>query len=335
MSDSILDKRLILVGGKGGVGRSTMAASIAVACARRGRRTLLFEANANDRYGSFFDRAPVGTAVVQLRDRLYAVNTNPAAALEEYGLMILKFKRVYNMVFENRVTKHFLRAIPGLDDYAVLGKCWYHTTEEKRGKPVWDTVVFDMPASGHSVAMLKIPWVILQTVPEGPLTRDARTLVELLLDRRRTALALVTLAEEMPANEARELSGTLNKQLGLKVARVLVNQVYPDRFPADTPQLAVLQALSRAVAAGHAGAELEALHDHADLARHRSALNQRYIDLLSRSVPAPLSLFPLLFVPTLGPNEIDLLSRHVEAALSGADASTEHDSQTAGGPSGL
>ena len=94
MSEGILDKRLILVGGKGGVGRSAIASAIASATARRGRNTLLFEVNANDRFGAFFDRAPVGTSVTKLGTNLSAVNTNPAAALEEYGLMVLRFRTV-------------------------------------------------------------------------------------------------------------------------------------------------------------------------------------------------------------------------------------------------
>ncbi len=315
-SISILDRRLILVGGKGGVGRSTMASAIAIACARRGRRTLLFQSSANDRYGAWFDRPPVGTEIVQLADNLHAINTNPAAALEEYGMMILRFRSVYKMVFENRVTRHFLRAIPGLDDYAILGKAWYHTTEEGRGgKPVWDTVVFDLPASGHSMALLKIPWVILETVPESPLTRDARKIVELLLDRRRTALVIATLAEEMPANEARDLGATLNKQIGLKVAHLLINQVYPDRFPAGSPQAAVLD---RVAVATPAAGDLAALAAHALLSRDRRRLNERYIEQLARTVPAPQSHIPLLFTPVLGPREIQTLSQLVEQAFAGA-----------------
>src|SRR5579863_7291152 len=147
----VLDRRLILVAGKGGVGRSTVAAAIAGRCAAAGRKTLLFETNANDRFGSYFDKPTVGSELAQLTPNLWAVNTTPAAALAEYGLMILKFKSVYEMVFENRVTRAFLRAIPGLDDYTMLGKAWFHTIDDKRGKPEWDTVVFDMPASGHAV----------------------------------------------------------------------------------------------------------------------------------------------------------------------------------------
>jgi anion-transporting ArsA/GET3 family ATPase len=311
---SLLDKRLILVCGKGGVGRSTVAASIAAAAARRGKKTLLFEASASDRFGAYFGRPPVGTDLVQIAPNLWAINTNPAAALHEYGLMILKFETVYEMVFENKLTKAFLRAIPGLDDYSVIGKAWFHATEEKRGQPVWDTVVFDMPASGHSQSMLRIPWVIIDTVPEGPLTRDARDLQGLLRDQARTALVLVSLAEEMPANEARELQDKLSTGLGIEPQLVVANQVYPDRFPAGSPQGQVLDALLT-VQPGDMAPPLAALTAHADLARSRRALNERYLDQLRRTVRAPLAELPLLFVPRLGPDHVQQLSATLEKAV--------------------
>jgi anion-transporting ArsA/GET3 family ATPase len=308
---SLFDKRLVLVCGKGGVGRSTVAASIAAACARRGRKTLLFESSASDRFGAYFGRPAVGTDLVSLAPNLWAVNTNPAAALHEYGLMILKFETVYEMVFENKLTKAFLRAIPGLDDYSVIGKAWYHTTEEKRGQPVWDTVVFDMPASGHSMSMLRIPWVIVDTVPEGPLTRDARQLQDLLRDPARTALVLVSLAEEMPANEARELQDKLSTGLGLEPQHVVANQVYPDRFPSGSPQS---QVLDRLLADPAAADPLAQLARHADLARSRRALNERYLEQLKQTVRAPLTELPLLFVPTLGPDHMQQLSKILESS---------------------
>ena len=332
MSRNLLDRRFILVAGKGGVGRSTVAASIAAACARRGRKTLLFEANANDRYGAFFGQnQEVGPEITRLRENLYAINTNPEAALEEYGLMVLRFKRVYRMVFENRITKYFLRAIPGLDDYSIIGKAWYHTEEERRGRPLWDTVVFDLPASGHSLSMLKIPYVILDTVPDGPLTRDARKLVDLLQDQLRTALILVTLAEEMPANEARELCEALERDLSLGVSHLLINQVYPDRFPEGSPEQQVLgrrvahmpahQSTDPVIRAGATrespaiDADLAAVTAHADLAARRRRLNERYFSRLADEVPAPQSQLPLLFVPSLGPSEIDELSRQIETSF--------------------
>ncbi len=307
---TLFDKRLVLVLGKGGVGRSTIAASIAAAAARRGRRTLLFETNATDRFGAYFGKPPVGTEVVPLAPNLYGVNTNPAAALREYGLMVLRFERVYDMVFENRLTKAFLRAIPGLDEYSLIGKAWFHTKEEKRGKPVWDTVVFDMPASGHSLSMLRIPWTIIDTVPEGPLTRDARQVQQLLHDRERTSIVLVSLAEEMPANEARELQDKL-KVLGLSPEQLVVNQVYPNRFPTGSPAAKVLQTL---LADPGAPSPLAELAKHGELAQSRRQLNERYLAQLSANVRAPLTELPLLFVPRIGHEHIDLLSKKLESA---------------------
>jgi anion-transporting ArsA/GET3 family ATPase len=291
----VFDRRLLLVVGKGGVGRSTVAAAIAAKLAAQGKRTLLFETNANDRFGTYFDKPPVGTELVQLAPNLFAVNTNPAAALEEYGLMILKFKSVYEMVFENRVTKAFLRAIPGLDDYSLLGKAWFHTTEEKRGKLIWDHVVFDMPASGHSVSMLRVPWVITDTVPEGPLTRDARTVKELLTDRARTSAILVTLAEEMPVNEAIELEQKLSS-LGIVPQQIVCNQIYPAHFPAGAPVTRVLDALA---SDPNLHTPLREVVEHASLSRDRRALNERYLGELRKRAQTPVRELPMMFAPTL------------------------------------
>ena len=299
----LYDRRLILVVGKGGVGRTTVAAAIASEAARRGKKTLLVEVNANDRLGQYFGKPPVGTEVVAIAPNLWAVNTNPAAALAEYGLMVLKFKSVYEMVFENRVTKAFLRAIPGLDDYAVLGKVWYATTEEKKGKPLYDMVVFDMPASGHSVSMLRVPQVITETVPEGPLTRDARKIRELLADKTHTAAVLVTLAEEMPVNEALELETKL-AALGIHPQQLLVNQVYPEHFPDGTPVAKVLEAL----AAGPVPSPLAEVVAHAQLSRARHALNAHYLAELVARAKTPVAQLPMRFVASLGPADITALA---------------------------
>ncbi len=303
MPGSLWDRRLIVVLGKGGVGRSTVAAAIAGQLARAGKRTLLYETNANDRFGRYFDRPPVGTEVSQLAPNLWAVNATPASALEEYGLMILRWRSVYEMVFENRVTRAFLRAIPGLDDYALLGKAWFHTTEEKRGKPVWDTVVFDMPASGHSTSMLRVPWVIVDTVPEGPLTRDARTVKELLLDPAQTTAVLVTLAEEMPVNEALELEAQLGV-LGIAPQLLVANQVFPDHVPAGTPTARMLDVLVADPALASPLAEVTA---HASLSRDRRRLNERYLAELRRRTKAPVLELPMLFAQTLGPAHVQEL----------------------------
>nr|HEX4318265.1 ArsA family ATPase [Kofleriaceae bacterium] len=276
-------------------------AAIATRLARSGKRTLLYQTNANDRLGPYYGKPPVGHEAVELEPNLSAINTNPADAIAEYGLMILKFKTIYEMVFENRVTKAFLRAIPGLDDYALLGKLWFHTTEQKRGKNVWDTVVFDMPASGHSVSMLRIPEVIIKTVPEGPLTRDARSVKELLSDGARTSAIIVTLAEEMPVNEAVELEGKLG-ELGIATQQMIVNQVYPDHFPPGAPVTKVLDAL--VAQQGQLATPLAEVTAHASLSRDRRALNARYLTEVTKRAKSPVIQLPMLFAPSLGPEHV-------------------------------
>ncbi len=310
-SIDISDKRLVLVLGKGGVGRSTIAAALAGQNAASGKKTLLFETNANDRFGSYFDKPAVGPGVTELAPNLSAVNTNPAAALEEYGLMILKFKSVYEMVFENKITKAFLRAIPGLDDYSLIGKAWFHTEDTKRGRNVWDTVVFDMPASGHSVSMLRIPWVITETVPDGPLTRDARTIKELLTDPRRTLAIIVTLAEEMPVNEAIELEAKLTA-IGIVPQHVICNQVYPEHFPPGTPVAKVLETLATApVGPGGIGSPLAELVQQARLSRDRHALNATYLRELRARAKAPVHELPMIFTPQLSPAQVKALGEKI------------------------
>ncbi len=321
---SLLDNRLILVTGKGGVGRSTVAAAIASATAKRGRRTLLFQANANDRFGAFFGRQPVGPQITPLAPNLHAINTSPADALEEYGLMVLRFKRVYKMIFENRVSRYFLRAIPGLDDYSILGKAWYHTTETTRGRPTWDTLVFDMPASGHCLSMLRIPKVILETVPEGPLTRDAGKILQLLRDPARTTVIAVTLAEEMPTNEASELRASLDRELGISVQHLIINQVYPSRFDEGSIVTQILDAIPSTdehhgnVPDAHAAgaSDLTALVAHSRLARSRRLLNEHYLAELARIMPIPTTQLPYIFSPTMGGQEIQTLSSMLEERLS-------------------
>ena len=105
--------------------------------------------------------------------------SRPQSSIHEYGLKVLRSELVTRAVFENRAVRGLLGAIPGLDAYALLGKAWWHTTEMRDGRPRYDLVIFDGPASGHAALMLRIPQAILNVMPKGPLAGDARAIKEL------------------------------------------------------------------------------------------------------------------------------------------------------------
>jgi len=306
------DKRLIVILGKGGVGRTSIAAALASRLAARGKRVLLYQANAKERLGALLGGPPASDEIRQVRDNLWTVNTNPNAALHEYGLMVLRYEAVYKMVFENRVSRALVRAIPGLDDYSILGKLWYHTTEETAGRWRFDTIVFDAPATGHAVTLLAIPQSILAAVPEGPLTRDAVKVRALVEDRARTAAIVVTLAEEMPTTESIELSERLEREVRLKPLGLIVNQVYPGHFVAGSPATRVLDRLATAKALD---ATLGAVVSRARMSQARRKLNERYLARLAKELPLPTAVVPKIFVPQIGPKEIEQIARLLGAEI--------------------
>jgi anion-transporting ArsA/GET3 family ATPase len=309
MSRDLLALRFLVVAGKGGTGRTTVATALALLAARRGRRTLLAQVNAKSRLEPLLG-VPVGEQVVRVRERLDAVNMNPTAALHEYGLMVLRYETIYKAVLENRMIKGFLRAIPGLDDYSMLGKAWWHTTEaDARGRPKYDLVVLDAPATGHAVTMLRLPQAILDTVPEGPLTKTARRVHELLTDASQCALLVVTLAEDLPVAEAVDLHHQNEKLLKLPLAAVVVNQLWPDDFGGG-----IFGTIERSGCA-HADAVLEPLCARARITRSRRRLNELYLETLRQEIPAPQLHLPLLFRPSFGAEELEDIADLLDAQL--------------------
>jgi anion-transporting ArsA/GET3 family ATPase len=307
---SLFDKQLVIIAGKGGVGRTTVAAALALASAHKGKRVLLAQTKSKERLSRLFGGPPVGTELVRLRERLWAVNMTPAAALREYGAMVLRSEFIARQVLENKVSRAFLHAIPGLEDYSMLGKVWFHTTELEDGKRKWDQVILDGPATGHLVTMLQIPQAILDAVPEGPLTRPAQASVELLRDPKRTAMSIVTLAEDLPTNESIELSRRVTEKLGVTLGPLVVNALYPPRFVTGVSARA-LAALPEDV--GDAG--LQPLVTAARTAQRRRELNDRYVEQLRRELPVPQAHLPYLFTAEFGPKAIEDLAARLEPQL--------------------
>lgn len=231
MTPALDGRRFLYVTGKGGVGKTTVTAAMALVFASRGKRVLCAMCQAKERLSSLLEGPLVGDDIVQLRPGICAVNIQPEVALAEYGQMTLKIKPVYRAVFENHLVQSFLRATPGLYQWAMLGKAWYHTTETlPDGRPRFDVVIVDAPSTGHGLEMLRGPKVIVDIAPPGLLRREAERAWTLFSDPAMSAVVLVTLPEEMPVTETLELLDGMRDELKLPVAEVVVNGVLPPLF---------------------------------------------------------------------------------------------------------
>ena len=300
----IADLRLVILSGKGGVGRTTVAAALARAVASQGKRVLIAQTDAAERLGKLFGRSePIGTSVIALAPGIDAVNMTPKSALHEYGLMVLRYETVYRALFENRAVRGFLGAIPGLDAYAMLGKVWWHTTETEKGRPVHDLVILDGPASGHATLMLRLPQAIIDAMPRGPLTKDAQAARALLSDPARTAMVIVTLPEELPVRETVELAQTARTVLQVPLGPVIVNALPPADL--STPSIdAVVDRLTLPTG----DAELDATLRMAAGVRAWRRSADDMLARLKENPGLPMVLLPRLPTADLGPEDVEHLA---------------------------
>ena len=290
-------RRFLFITGKGGVGKTTVSGALATAYAARGKRVLVALANAKERLSAILGTAPIGDSIVPAGHNIWAVNLSPETALLEYGELILKVKSVTRAVFDNRYTKTFFRAVPGLFEWAMLGKAWFHTTEKlPNGENRFDIVLFDAPATGHGLDMLRVPKVILDVVPPGVLRRDAETAWAMFRDPVRSGVVVVTLPEEMPTTETIELVRSIQGELGLPVLELIANGVLPRLFSAEErtalasrPEL--LDVLAPSMSAGTGRSALVA-------GARRAVREQVQVESLARlalEISVPMIELPFLF----------------------------------------
>lgn len=220
-------RRLLIVSGKGGVGRTTVSALLGSALAARGRKTLVATTGHDDRLAWMLGGERLEDIPVELAPNLFIQRLVPATCVEEYGALVTHSQRLSHAVFGNKIVRRLLRAIPGLDDFAILGKVWHEAVRARS----FDTILFDGPASGHLRLVLGVPQAILDTISEGPITREAAAIREALRDPTLSAAVLIGLPEPWPLTEVGELADALRDEIGLAIGALVVDKLWP-RFPA-------------------------------------------------------------------------------------------------------
>ena len=216
--------------GKGGVGKTSLATAFALWASRQGKRVLVAEVRSFRRVPALLGREVQDNGPVQLLPGLDWINLTPSFSLETYAMKLLRMRSLYQAVFGQPAVSRFLRAVPSLAETLMLGKILHEARSESGGKPRWDLVIVDAPATGHAVQLLGVPRALLDTVPAGPLRRDAEWMQALLTDPARTSVVLVSLPEEMPVTETVELDAQVRDLLRIPRGPVFVNAMPDARF---------------------------------------------------------------------------------------------------------
>ncbi len=299
----LLDRRLIFVTGKGGVGKSTVATALGVLAARRGLRTIVAELQSQERIQrSFRDEggpAPEHFVEVQLAPKLFTISIDPQHAMEEY--LRVKTGPLGQVLGSSRLFHAFAMATPGMRELLSVGKVWELAQLERRtrGAAPYDLVVVDAPATGHGVGILRTPETFAEIARVGPVAHQAKTIAATIADRSFTAVVAVSTPEEMPVNE------TLSLHAEVELDAVIMNALYPTRF--DPSEIArVTDAVEATESSVVRGALRAALSEHARLQTQQlqvarlAAMNGGLVEL------------PFVFADHLGPAELEQLADALE-----------------------
>jgi anion-transporting ArsA/GET3 family ATPase len=226
--DRLAGLQLIVVSGKGGVGKTAVASAVGTVLARAGRRTLVLEVDPRENVHQMLGVVPSGGAIVPAAPRLWAQNLKPGRVLDELVRERLRIEMLARRVLASPVYEQFTASAPGLKELAILG----HALRLVRGQggagaPELDTVVLDAPATGHGVRLLASPRLVAEAIRSGPFGAMAAELASWLGDGARSGTLVVTQAEEMPVEEALELRAALREWLGQEPLALVVNGLYP------------------------------------------------------------------------------------------------------------
>jgi anion-transporting ArsA/GET3 family ATPase len=310
----LLDRRLVFITGKGGVGKTTIASSLAWLAAERGLRTLVCEVDAKGNLADFYETAPITFDEREIAPRLWAMAMDTEASLKQYLSLQLKVPLVARIGPVAKMFDFVASAAPGVREIVTVGKlCW--EVKERH----YDFVVGDASATGHILGQLAAPQAINQLVQVGLVRQQTDWMLDILQDPATTGLVVVATPAEMPVNETLDLTARLRQETNVDLAAVVVNRVLPELFGRgeeevferlDQPQP---QELLEAQVGGPVGSLMQAARLTVTMRRSRTEHLERLRDAIDPSVP--LLYMPYLFFRSHGLRATHQLAGALSAEL--------------------
>jgi anion-transporting ArsA/GET3 family ATPase len=221
----LLDRRLLFVTGKGGVGKTTVAAAIALLASQHGKRTLVGEVDAKGNLADFYEVPPTTFKPRQISPNLFAMSMHTEESLKEYLRLQLKVPLVARIGVLARTFDFVAQAAPGVKEVLTIGKFLWEVRERH-----YDLVVVDGAATGHAVAQLAAPQSLREVVKVGMVRDQTGWMLDILGDPDQTAAIVVSAPEEMPVSETLELFERIRAETNVSVGAVVVNRVLPELF---------------------------------------------------------------------------------------------------------
>jgi anion-transporting ArsA/GET3 family ATPase len=313
-SGSLLERRLLFITGKGGVGKTTVAAAFAVMSAEQGRRTLVCEVDAKGNLADCFGVGALEYAPTEIQPNLFAMAMDTEESLKEYLKLQLHVPLVSRLGPLARTFDFVATAAPGVKEILTIGKLAYEVRENN-----YDLVVVDASATGHVVGQLGSPVAMAELVRVGIVRQQTEWMIDMLVDAAVTGVVIVATPEEMPVNETLELVERLDAETGIDIAAVIANRVLPELFgraeeatfeQIDTPA-------GRAKLAAAVGDGADAAVDAAALAVRLRRSRAVHLATLRDRLPSrvPLLFLPYLFTKTHGMRTTHRVAEHLAEEL--------------------
>jgi anion-transporting ArsA/GET3 family ATPase len=293
--------RVLIVAGKGGVGKTTVTAALATAAARAGTSVLIVEVEGKSGLATAFARPPLTYEETELRAGLWARTLTPDEALVEY-LETHGLRRISKRLVKSGALDVVAGAVPGMKDILVLGKVKALDLEER-----FDLILVDAPAAGHAVTFLTSPRGLLDAVKVGPINAQAVAVIEMLSEPARCQVMLVTIPEETPVSELVDTAFALEDRVGVKLGPVVINGCAPpvEGGPADVERVQYDAGEADVFVSPREATHLAAA---AVFRARRHAVQQEQADRLAELLPLPQIRLPFLYTAAIGPPEIETLA---------------------------